>query len=151
MKSFIQARIDRSRLVSFVACVSKFTNHFLIPATAQQTRFSWIPDLQDFLFSITIERVFTIHHGRGEQALGVTGQGDHSLRCRLLDSVICGLWESEKLPQGKLPLLVFWFCWMGGRVGGGVFTRCIIGVYYRCVYCGKECRFLFRLRGCGCD
>ena len=47
--------------------------------------------------------------------------------------------ERERLPCGKLSLLVFWFA----ELGAVFFTRCIIGVYYRCVYCGKQCRFLF--------
>lgn len=41
-------------------------------------------------------------------------------------------------------------CWFSGflvLLEGGLFTRCIIGVYYRCVYCGKQCRFLFGFVG----
>lgn len=57
--------------------------------------------------------------------------------------LVCGLRESERLPHGKLPCCVFfWFCWKGARAGAVFFTRCVIGVYHRCVYCGKQCRFL---------
>lgn len=52
---FLEARIDRSLLISFVACVSTLSIHFpfpysIPPATAKQTRLSWIPELQDFCF-----------------------------------------------------------------------------------------------------
>ena len=59
-------------------------------------------------------------------------------RYRLLDSLAC-FWRDEREAIARIHLL--------GRVSstgqgwkGGVCTRCIIGVYYRCVYCGKQFR-----------
>lgn len=74
--------------------------------------FSWIPDWQDFFlfaFSIAIERVSYDSMAGRMGTHGVTGQGI-SLPYRSLDFFVCGPWESERSPQGKLLPLVFWFC-----------------------------------------
>jgi hypothetical protein len=79
----------------------------------------------------------------GEIGTQGTGQGSKPALQTTRLFYLRAMGEREAgFPYRKLFCWFPGFCWMGGRVGGGVFTRCIIGVYYRCVYCGKECRFL---------
>lgn len=69
---------------------------------------------------------------------------NHNLRHRLLDSFIAGYGKARGYLSEEDSLLVAAFSGRG-QSGAVFFTRCIIGVYYRCVYCGKQCRFPFIL------
>jgi hypothetical protein len=75
-ESFTEARIDRSLLISFVACVFKLHKSFPFPVlhtSDGETDSAFLGFLTGriFLFSIAIERAFfTIHYGRGNRHTG---------------------------------------------------------------------------------
>ena len=113
---------------------------YSIPATAEQTWFLGFLDCRTF--AITIERVFfllTIHYGKGYGLIGTSARALQTTT-RLF---VCRLWDSER---GYSMVSLFSAGFLGfAELGAVFFTRCIIGVYYRCVYCGKTMSFPFRV------
>lgn len=113
---------------------------YSIPATAEQTWFLGFLDCRTF--AITIERVFFSSYDSLRE-----GVWAHGTSARVLHTTtrlfVRRLWDSER---GYSMVSLFSAGFLGfAELGRCFFTRCIIGVYYRCVYCGKTMSFPFRV------